>query len=229
MPQYDAWEKEYRRPQLISGRDVPQNDILRFLKYLKKTHHLKLENLNILDLGSGTGRNANYLADLGNEVTGMEISTTAIKIAQNRADKMDASVKYLSRSIGDIYPFLDDFFDVILDITSSNSLNEAEREIYLKETYRVLKPGGHFFVRALCKDGDKNAQNLIRLSPGKQKDTYYMKELYLTERVFSADDFQKIYSQYFKINKLEKKKGYARLNNQSYKRIYLLAYLEKTK
>ena len=61
---------------------------------------------------------------------------------------------------------------MILDITSSNSLNAKEREIYLSEVNRVLKKNGHFFVRALCKDGDKNAQSLLKKSPGKDYDTY---------------------------------------------------------
>jgi len=227
MAQYDAWEKEYRQPQLLTGRDVPQNDVLRFLKYLRKTGKVKLENLNVLDLGSGTGRNSNYLAELGNNVTGMEISPSAIRIAEKRAKQIGVNDKYIQKSIGDPFPFKNNYFDIILDITSSNSLNEKERSVYLRETHRVLKNGGYFFVRALCKDGDKNAKNLIRISPGSEHDTYFMRELGLTERVFTEEDLRKLYAQYFSIEKLDKKKGYARLSGKSYKRIYWLAYLKK--
>lgn len=227
MPQQNAWEKEYRRPQLMTGRDLPQQDTLRFLKYIKKNKQIELENLKILDLGSGTGRNSNYLAELGNEVAGLEISNTAIKIAQQRADEMNIRPKYLNYNIGAIYPFEDNYFDIILDVTSSNSLNQKERQIYLAEIYRVLKPNGHIFVRALSKDGDKNAKNLLKISPGPEPDTYYMKELDLIERVFSEEDFRKLYGEKFKIEFLEKKKGYARLGCQSYKRIYWIAYLRK--
>lgn len=225
MTQSDAWEKEYRRPQLLTGRDAPQNDVLRFFKFLRKKCGLELENLNILDLGSGTGRNSNYLGELGNTVVGMEISPAAIKIAQKRAEQMGVKIQYLQHSIGTVYPFKNSYFDIILDITSSNSLNEKGRTVYLQETQRVLKPGGYFFVRALCKDADKNAKNLLKISPGMEYDTYFMKELGLTERVFSEEDFWRLYGQYFEIEKLMKKKGYARLNGQNYKRIYWLAYL----
>lgn len=225
MAQFEAWENEYLRPQLLTGRDAPQNDVLRFLKFVKKTGGKKIENLNILDLGSGTGRNANYLAELGANVIGMEISPTAIKIAQTRAREMLIDVKYLNHNIGTVYPFKDNYFDLILDVTSSNSLNEKEREIYLAETRRVLKPDGYIFVRALSKDGDKNAKNLIKISPGQEPDTYFMKELGLIERVFSEEDFRKLYGQYFTIDELMKKKGYARLQGKPYKRIYFLAYL----
>jgi ubiquinone/menaquinone biosynthesis C-methylase UbiE len=110
---------------------------------------------------------------------------------------------------------------------SSNSLNESEREIYLKEVNRVLKSGGHFFVRGLCKDGDKNAKNLIKLSPGKEYDTYVNQDMNLTERVFSKVDFISTYSKYFEIQQLIQKTNYAEFRGQSYKRNYWLAYMKK--
>lgn len=228
MTQYHTWEKEYQNPLLVTKGDKPQNSVLRFLKYLKKSENWKLHDLNILDLGSGTGKNANHLANLGNEVVGMEISKTALDIAQSRADDMDVKVQYLQQSIGSKYSFDDNYFDLILDVTSSNSLNEEERKIYLKETHRTLKQSGFLFVRALCKDGDKNAKNLLETNPGLEYDTYIIPELNLTERVFSEVDFKKIYSNFFIIKKLIKKSGYTKFQNQSYKRNYWLAYLCKS-
>ncbi|MDD3662650.1 MAG: class I SAM-dependent methyltransferase [Candidatus Pacebacteria bacterium] len=231
--QGNVWEKEYNNPKLVTKKEDPQADTLRFLKFLKKTAKIELENLNILDLGCGTGRNSNYLAKLGNNVTGIEISKTALSLAQARAKEQGLLVNYILGDIGEPYDLKNSSMDIILDITSSNSLNEKGREVYLKETSRVLKEGlpaqagGYFFVRALCKDGDKNAKNLLKTNPGKEYDTYIIKEIGLTERVFSKEDFIKIYSKYFKIIKLEKKSGYTRFNNRVYKRDYWLAYLTK--
>lgn len=231
MVQFTAWEEEYQNPKLVTKEAEPQNDTLRFFKYLKKEAKIKLNNLKILDLGSGTGRNSNYLAQLGNLVVGLEISDTAVELATKRAEKMGIKerVKYLKQSIGSNYPFADEYFDLVLDVISSNSLNEKERAVYLKEVCRVLKVGGNFFVRALCKDGDKNAKNLLKINPGVESDTYFIKELGLTERVFSETDFRKIYGEYFKIKKLAKKSSYARFMGQNYKRNYWLAYLQKSK
>ncbi|MDQ5970412.1 MAG: hypothetical protein QG603_189, partial [Patescibacteria group bacterium] len=157
MAQFSTWEEEYQDPKLVTKKAEPQNDTLRFFKYLKKEAQLELSNLNVLDLGSGTGRNANYLAELGNMVVGLEISNTAIDIAVERAKilNIQKNVKYLKQSIGVKYPFADEYFDLVLDVTSSNSLNEKERGVYLREVQRTLKNGGYFFVRALCKDADK--------------------------------------------------------------------------
>lgn len=222
-----TWEKEYKNPSFVTKNDGPQADTLRFLKFLKKEEKFKIENKNILDLGCGTGRNANYLADAGNNVIGIEISKTALNLAKERAKELNLDVDYRPGDIGQEYEIKDDSIDLILDVTSSNSLDEEGREIYLRETHRVLKQGGYFFVRALCKDGNKNVKNLLKVSPGREYDTYTIKEIGLTERVFSRDDFIKMYSQFFKILKLEKKTSYTTFNNRIYKRDYWLAYLKK--
>lgn len=229
MAQTSTWEEEYQDSKLVTKKPDPQNDTLRFFKYLKKEEKIVLKNLKVLDLGSGTGRNSNFLAELGNSVVGLEISDTAVAIAEERAQRMNIqpNVKYLKQSIGSPYPFADQYFDIVLDITSSNSLNEKERAVYLKEVQRVLKNDGIFFVRALCRDGDKNAKNLLKINPGPEYDTYFIKELNLYERVFCELDFRQMYGAYFKIKKLTKKSGYPRFGGQNYKRNYWLAYLQK--
>ena len=227
MPQDIAWENEYQNPQLITKEDRPQKDVLRLFKFLKKVGGIALENLTVLDLGSGTGRNANYLAELGNKVIGLEISPTAIDLAESRAKEMRIEVEYLLHDIGSVYPFGNETFDLVLDVTSSNSLNSKEREIYLSEVFRVLKKGGYFFVKGLCKEGDKNAKALIKINPGLEPDTYINEDMNLIERVFTQQDFINLYAKYFKIIKLIKKTNYTRFRGQSYKRNFWLAYMKK--
>ena len=211
----------------MTGDNKPQSDVLHFFKYLKKVEKYKIEGQNVLDLGSGTGRNSNYLADMGNSVIGIEISSTALKTAKDRAQMANLEVDYRLGDIGAPYDVADDSIDIIIDITSSNSLDEKGRAIYLKEMHRVLKSGGYIFVRALCKDGNTNVKNLLKNSPGKEYDTYYIKEMGLTERVFSRKDIIDMYSKYFKILKLEKKTSYPKMNGRIYKRDYWLMYLKK--
>jgi len=227
MPQKNTWEREYQNPQLVKMGEEPRTDLKQYIKFLHKIESVYPENLTILDIGSGTGKHSNYLASMGNDVTGLEISSTAVELARLRAKEMNVAVDYRIADIGMPYPFSNEYFDLVIDVMSSNSLNEKEREIYLKEVLRVLKMGGHFFVRALCKDGDKNAKNLLRLNPGLEYDTYINKDMDLVERVFSHDDFINMYSKYFKIQELIKKTNYAQFKGQSYKRNYWLAYMKK--
>jgi ubiquinone/menaquinone biosynthesis C-methylase UbiE len=223
MPQKNAWDREYKNPLFITKGEKPQGDSLRFFKFYREETGQAMSGLKILDLGSGTGRNAHYLAALENEVFGLEISPAAIQIAK----KKTTSAQFIEQSIGEKYPFPDNFFDIVLDITSSNALTEKEREVYLHESFRVLKKGGYFFVRALNKDGDKNAKKLLAMFPGDERDTYHMPKSHLTERVFSREGFRMAYAGFFTILRLDKKSGYTRFDNQPFKRNYWIAYLKK--
>lgn len=225
--QGNVWDREYKNPKLVTKKEEPQSDTLRFLRFLKKEQKYKVEDRSILDLGCGTGRNVNYLGELGNKVIGIEISKTAINLAKERANELGLKINYILGDIGEPYEVEENSIDIVLDVTSSNSLDEKGRDVYLSEVNRVLKTGGYFFVRALCKDGNKNVKNLLKMSPGREYDTYVIKEMGLTERVFSREDFIKTYSKYFKILKLEKKTGYSTFNNRIYKRDYWIAYMQK--
>lgn len=265
MSQESIWEKEYHNPQLVTGSTEPQNDFKRFVKWLKKTRETSLEDLRVLDLGSGLGKNAIFLAERGAHVVGMEISKKAIEVAtvrarnnsipstpssqiylgihpkhykegnatvdsdirQNDTEVLTGSISFLHADIGSPYAFADSSFDLVLDIMSSNSLDEQGRSVYLKEVNRVLKSEGYFFVRTLARDGDKNAENLLRNHPGKEKDTYVMPELNLIEHVFSTAYFTQMYEKCFTILKLETKYGYAQFKGRVFKRNYLLAYMQK--
>jgi SAM-dependent methyltransferase len=167
------------------------------------------------------------LAEHGNTVIGIELSKTALNIAKERISEMGLNVDYRLGDIGAPYGIDDSSIDIVLDVTSSNSLNEFGREVYLKEVHRVMKNGGYFFVRALAKDGNKNVKNLLKDSPGREYDTYIIKEIGLVERVFSREDFISMYSKYFKILNLEKKRSYTTFNDRIYKRDYWLAYMQK--
>ncbi|NDB57742.1 class I SAM-dependent methyltransferase [bacterium] len=214
--QENIWEKEYRNPTLVTLSDIPAQCVRDFVRFLRKERKIEIDNLNILDLGCGNGKNSHYISEQGlnNKITGIEISETALKYARELAPVGN----FIKQSIGTPLNFPDASFDIILDVTSSNSLNGSERAIYLKEIQRLLKPDGYFFLRTLCKDGDKNAQTLLKTNPGKEYDTYIMPELGLTERVFSKEDLIKMYSIFGEPLYLNKETHYTKFNNQSYKR-----------
>lgn len=226
MAQKDVWEKEYRNPKLITNSDEPQLDFKHFVKWLRKTQHVDLEGLRVLDLGSGTGKNSFFLAERGSIVSGVELSPAAVSIAEQRAKERQLDVEFILGDIGKKLPFEKNSFDVIIDVVSSNSLNEAEREVYIKEVKRVLRPGGYIFVKALCKDGDKNAENLLRQFPGKEKDTYVMPGIGIIERVFSRQDLEKLYND-FEILHFELKFSHTKFQGLAYKRAFWLLYISR--
>jgi SAM-dependent methyltransferase len=227
MAQHSEWENEYKHSKLVTQSEEPQNDFKRFYKFLKKDEGVSFEDLHVLDLGCGTGKNSIFLAERGAVCTGLEISKTALSLARERAKANGLTTTFLEKSFGDPFPFEDLSFDLALDIMSSNSLTEEERETYLKETSRVLKPGGYFFVRLLALDGDKNAQTLLKTHPGKEPGTYCLPEVGVTERVLTKQEFIDYYSPFFTIIKLDRKSGYTHVGNRLFKRNYWIGYLKK--
>lgn len=214
--QENIWEKEYRDPTLVTLSDVPAKCIKDFVRFLRKERNFNFDNIKVLDLGCGNGKNSLYIKEQGDniKVTGLEISDTVI----GHARRLTPDGNFIKQSIGNTWAVEDSSFDIILDVTASNSLNEDERRVYLSEIKRVLKPNGYFFLRALCKDGDKNAQTLLKTNPGKEKDTYIMPGLGLTERVFSQNDLVANYSHLDDLAYLEKETHYTKYNGRSYKR-----------
>lgn len=227
------WEREYQQPTFITLGTEPLADVRDFMRWIKKylrkqsdEWYPDLTTWKVLDLGCGNGKNLKYLVDQYTaEGIGYDISATAIRLAQKLQET--SPLHYEVRSIGKPFPLDDCSIDMVLDSTSSHALTEQERATYLSEVARVLTSKGFFMVRTLCLDGDHNAKKLLQQFPGKEYGTYYLESTGMTERVFSEKDFRALYEKYFTILFLEKSSGYQKWGNQSYKRNYLVAYLQK--
>ena len=103
---------------------------------------LEQPNLRLLDAGCGTGFNLGYYAD-GNsrDVYGLDIATAALEHVRRRGFH-----KIAQASITDI-PFKSETFDMVF---SFEVLTQTPRDMHdstLREMHRVLKPGGHLFIR----------------------------------------------------------------------------------
>ncbi len=221
-----AWNNEYKDSKLMTKSVVPQKDFLRFLNWIKKNKNIDLyDNIVVLDLGCGVGRNSYYMSDIyGAKSYAWDFSDHAIekgkKLFQHKnlfLEKIDMTKRF---------PLEDKSVDLILDITASNALDEKGRDVYLKEMKRVLKPSGYIYVRTLAKEGDKNAQNLVKRFSGEEHDTYIHPELKIRERVFTGPDFKKIYESYFNVIRMLRKTGYQRFGKQNFKRNYWNVYLK---
>ncbi len=221
------WNREYKEAKLLSLDPKPQKDFLRFISWLKKNKHLDFsDKLHVLDLGCGIGRNAYHLVShYGWTAVGYDFSEAAIK----KGKELFADEKLLleKRDIAKVFPLDDQSIDLALDVTASNALSHHERKNYLRELSRVMKKGAYLYVRALAKEGDKNARNLIKQFPGKEPDTYEHPHLGVCERIFSGPDFKAVYQEHFEVIRMERKTGYQKFGKQSYKRNYWNVYLRK--
>ncbi|MFN4083460.1 MAG: class I SAM-dependent methyltransferase [Bacteroidia bacterium] len=99
-----------------------------------------IENKIIADIGCADGYGTTYLADFAKEATGVDYSETTLKKArQKHGHKSNLSFK--QGSVPPL-PFNDESLDVV---TSFQFIEHIHDRIgFIKEVYRVLKPGGVF-------------------------------------------------------------------------------------
>ena len=232
MNQEQAWDNEYKQKLLLSPSTVPQTDVVRFSRWLKKEYKkagtpIDMEAVTVLDLGSGSGRNSLYFAEQGATVAGYEISNTAMELAKKAARHAELPVTFLKHDIGTPYPIRANTVTIVLDVTSTNSLTDSERTLHIREVHRVLKPGGYLFVRALSTEGDQHAKRLVADFPGPDPDTYVHPDIRIIEKVFSRESFLASYSPYFELRLLDRISHYPLVGGRRYKRQYWIAYLQK--
>lgn len=100
----------------------------------------------ILDIGCGAGRTSFELAKRGHKVVGIDLSQALIDRAKERALREKVSITFKVMNALKL-AFPDDYFDAA--IFSYNGIGFIPRKEgklkFLKEVYRVLKPGSYFF------------------------------------------------------------------------------------
>jgi SAM-dependent methyltransferase len=97
---------------------------------------------DVLDIGCGLGDNAVYLAKNGHTVTGLDISPTALKTAEQRAKDAGADVKFAVADSTklDGYGYTD-AFDTVIDSGLFHSLDDDGRRSYTAAVHRATRPG----------------------------------------------------------------------------------------
>ncbi|HLW68214.1 MAG TPA: class I SAM-dependent methyltransferase [Gemmataceae bacterium] len=109
MSQLEHWDERYRQPDQApwdTGR--PSAELERQLA------KRKLAPCRAIELGCGTGTNAVWLAQQGFDVTGIDLSPTAIERAKAKATEAGVQVRFLQADVfalldlGPAFPF---FFD----------------------------------------------------------------------------------------------------------------------
>ncbi len=108
----------------------------------------KVQPCKSLDLGCGTGHYAIYLAGKGFEVTGVDISPTAIGIARDNARKKGARCHFITADVlGDLKE-LPGTFGFAYDWGLLHHLLPEQRTTYIQNVYGKLKAKGRYL--SLC-------------------------------------------------------------------------------
>lgn len=127
-----VWDKMYGRTVYIYGK-APS-------KFLAENYRVIRPGSSVLDMGIGEGRNAVFLAKKGYNVTGIDISSVAIKKAHLLAKEQGVRIKTV---VGDLskYKVRAESYDAIL------CFYYVDRTI-IKKMISWLKPGGILIYEA---------------------------------------------------------------------------------
>lgn len=129
----EAWTKLSRM-----GMDVTR-DYLNTPAFLAMLPDI--EGLSGLDIGCGDGHNTRILASLGSKMTGIDISKTFIRHANEKEEEEPLGILYQTANAAEL-PFEDQHFDFVAAFMSLMDMADPQRAI--KEAYRILKPDGFF-------------------------------------------------------------------------------------
>lgn len=132
----------------------------------------EIEPGRVLDIGCGRGDNAIMLAMNGCDVTGIDLSEIAIYDARAKAAERHVNVNFV---VGDVLRmdqlFKESKFDVVIDSFLFHTFTDEERPIFARQVYRVLKPGGKYFM--LCfSDKDPAGSGPRRISKAEIEHTF---------------------------------------------------------
>lgn len=116
----------------------------------------------ILDIGCGMGGSSIYIAKHCKAVvTGITLSSKQVAIATRRAE--ENNIKNVAFKIEDaltLESFDDDSFDIIWSLESCEQF--FDKEMFIKQAYRVLKPGGKLLLATWCSSQEEYEGQLAR-------------------------------------------------------------------
>lgn len=155
------WDQRYSRPNFIYGK-APA-------KFLAENYEYIPFEASVLDMGMGEGRNAVFLAQKGYKVTGIDISSVAVKKSYLLAQEFGVKIKGVVASLKE-YKIAPGSFDAII------CFYYVDRSL-IDKMRTWLKPGGILIYEAYTtrekKQGDEGEgdfylkeQELLKLFPG---------------------------------------------------------------
>src|SRR3990172_1688312 len=133
------WDETYRKGQTpwYSGR--PCSELVRLLE------DEIISPCKALDLGCGTGTNAIYLAEMGFDVTGVDISQVAIEMAREKVDAAGLSVLFMLVKLPNRF-LPGKVYDFVFDRGCFHALKNDERSQYADMLKEFTKVGSLFLL-----------------------------------------------------------------------------------
>jgi len=181
---YNKYGQIYDQEVIEFWDNFPKTTIDEFYK--------RLNGKRILDLGSGSGRDALILKDRGLEVVCVDASTEMVKTTRQLGfETIESDFNNLKLE--------NNSFDGVWAYTSLLHINKEEVKEVLKEIYKSIKPNGIFLVGLIegVFEGEVERENM----PGEKRYFRYYAEKEIREMVDNVGfkfEFQERYTPHSK-------------------------------
>jgi len=137
----DFWEHNFKEKQTMWGFEPAESAIA------VKDFFVKEKVNEILIPGIGYGRNARIFLENGINVTGIEISETAIRLART---ENNLEIPIYNGSVTNM-PFDSKVYSGIFSYALIHLLNSHERKKFISDCYSQLKIGRYMFFATISK------------------------------------------------------------------------------
>ena len=135
----NAWNEIFKQRGRVFTE--PHKDMPRIVQRLKTRGAS-----TILDLGSGTGRHAVYLARSSFSVFGLDSSPEGISVTRQWLADQGLEADLRLQSMTEELPYEDAFFDAVVSVQVIHHADMATIRQVVQEIGRVLKTDGFLFV-----------------------------------------------------------------------------------
>lgn len=137
----ERWDAPYRRDRM------PGWDVGRPCTYLVQAVEDKtFKPGRAIVFGCGSGTNAIYLAQQGFEVTGVDVSPTALKVAAEKADKAGVEVEWMLADVAALPPLKP--YDLIFDRGCYHHVCQYDSPGFVESLRRLSKAGTRAMILA---------------------------------------------------------------------------------
>ena len=180
----------YRR---LPQKDIPWNIEEPPSALVELVETGKIRPCKAVDLGCGSGNSTIYLAKKGFEVTGVDISLTAIRIAKENAKRRGVECSFI---VGDVLGDLkevNETFDFAYDWELLHHIFPEQRLKYVKNVCALLNPKGHYLSVCFSEEDSQFG------SSGKYRKTPLGTLLYFS----SEDELRDLFNGYFEIEEIK--------------------------
>lgn len=139
---FENYARKYDSECFVHGTDGECDFIEKEIQYDK--------NMNILDIGCGTGRHAIELAKRGYAVVGIDLSESLLKRAKEKASEQNLKIVFQKHDAREL-PFLHEFDLVIMLCEGAFPLMETDEMNFqiLRNAANALKPKGKLIFTTL--------------------------------------------------------------------------------